>query len=219
MRRLRLMIPVLAGAIGLIAPQARATSITWTLSGATFADGSTATGFAIDPSGGTVTPEFLTAGQWSIAVTSGLAVDGTTTLSAFTYDSTNSTARLINDPPGSPVPGSGLEIDTTAACSQAGTTLLGFCRSLILDAGFLDPTLTSVALDTTFSTEGCTGCASGLLNTGREFSSGTWVPSITTGTGGGTVPEPGSLPLLGAGLAALAGLIMRKKGSLAGFTS
>jgi hypothetical protein len=186
----------------MIAPRAWGGPITtWTLTSVTFSDGSTATGFFIDPAGGTLTPQFLSTGQWSITVTAPAGSN----FSPFTYNSSNSTARLINDPPGSPVPGAGLEVDTTALCTDTlplGGTGTGFCRDIILDSPFLDPNVSSVPLSTTFSVEGCTGCAPGMLNDTRGFSAGTLVSSAGGGTA--TAPEPSSLALLLCGLGVFA---------------
>lgn len=208
----RIIIPVLAIAIGLIAPRAYATSVTWTLTGVTFSDGSTATGFFTDPSGGTLNSQFPTTG-WSITV---ISPAGSNFSSPFTYDPSNSTEHLINvtpaifptNPPGG-FYGSDVSITSNALCPDSTGT--AFCRDIILDgvAPGLEPTLASLALDTTFSVEGCGGCAPGMLDAARGFSGGSYVPST-----GGTAPtpEPSSLTLLmcALGLLTVPGVVRRR---------
>ncbi|HYB76974.1 MAG TPA: PEP-CTERM sorting domain-containing protein [Candidatus Bathyarchaeia archaeon] len=208
----KLIVSIVAISMILFASQAWAGStdppVTWTLSGVTFTDGSTASGFFTDPSGGTVNGQFLTTG-WSITTTG----DGGA-FTGFTYDPTDSTAHLINDTPALfPVSpplgfyGFALDLTSTATCGSGAS--FGFCNSLILEADVptgLVSSASPIALSLLFTVESCSGCGPGGLDENRDITAG----DVVASTASNSVPEPSSFLMLGSGLLGLAPLLRRR---------
>jgi PEP-CTERM motif len=209
---------------------ASATDITWNLNNVTFnptnlccgttneGAAGTATGFFVDPSGGTasgppISGPLVNLTSWDIITTDtgGNPAYGPT----FDWNPTDSTAVLETDAAGN----IGIGLSSTAICSGTGQQPTP-CRTmgLFTDMASLNPSSTPIPIDNGFGLEAVFNC-----NTGNVFCDETSRNYLSGGTLSTTfvvpAPEPGSLLLLATGLAALVGLAMWKKGALANLAS
>jgi hypothetical protein len=208
-----LLAPLLLVSLTLLcATVASADTVTWTLTGITFnpvnlccgtneGAGGTATGFFVDPTGGT---GLVSLTSWSITTTdtSGNPAYGPT----FTWNPSDSTAVLETDIAGNV----GIGLASTAVCSGQGQQPTN-CRTmgLFTSSTSLNPSLSPISIDNNFGLEAVFNCNTGNVfcdETSRNYNPG----GSLVATSVVTTPEPATLSLMGIGLV-FAGVYRRRQ--------